>query len=290
MRHFIYKDSNFEQLDEKAFSLDDLATETGVFETLRVYDGKVFLFDAHLRRFYSGANNLKFSTPPVPPMNDLLRIIGKLFDHFSDTRVLRFLATKTFAKMVFSIDGKDRYSPSLYETGLKLSVDSIDNIKRDPARKELDLMGLMKFKEAAKTQGFDDSILISVGGRVTDTSVANIFWVKDGQAYTPSVDDCLLNGVTRQFILKMAPKLGLTVIEDEYLLEHVLGADEVFLTNSVMEVMPVSLVYTGSQEASFPIGKVTKKLMAFYYAVRSRQAVPPQPDLPTKILRSLLDQ
>lgn len=290
MRHFIYKDSDFERLSEEILSLDDISAEKGVFETLRVYGGKVFLLEAHLRRFYSGANKLKIITPPIPPMNDLQQILIELLDKFENTKVLRFLATQAYDKMVFSIDDKDRYSPSQYETGLKLSVDYIDSLKRDPARKELKLMGLLKLKEAAMERGFDDSILLSSRGLVTDTAVANIFWVKDGKVFTPSAEVCLLNGVTRQFIIRMSPKMGLKISEAEYSLEHLMSADEVFMTNSVMEIMPVVLVEAGKKKVSFSIGPVTKKLMAFYYAVRSRQAAPPQPDSSTKLLRSLLDQ
>lgn len=289
MRHFVYKNSNFQEIDEKKFTAHELAGQTGVFETLRVYDGKVFLLEAHLRRFYSGANNLKFTTPPVPPMNELQRVLAELLAKFSNARVLRFLAAKSYDQMVFSIDDKDRYSHSQYEEGMKLLVNSIDGISRDAARKELDLMGLLRFKENAKDSGFDDSILLSGGNLVTDTSVANIFWSKDGKVYTPSPDVCLLNGVTRRFILKMAPKIGLTISEGQYSLEQLIEADEVFLSNSVMEIMPVTLI-TGEKEVGFAIGPATRKLMAFYYAVRSKQAAMPQPDSSSKFLRSLLDR
>ena len=89
------------------------------------------------------------------------------------------------------------------------------------------------------SMGYEEAILLNLDGYVSEGSGENIFVVKDGVIYTPPPEACMLMGITRDSVIKLARNMGYTVVERNILREELYIADEVFLTGTAAEVTPV---------------------------------------------------
>lgn len=87
--------------------------------------------------------------------------------------------------------------------------------------------------------GGNEGILLTSGGHIAEAIVSNVFWAKRGCIYTPSVNTGILNGITRQFIILLLRKQGLKIKEGFFTEDELLAADEIFLTNSIQEVVSI---------------------------------------------------
>jgi 4-amino-4-deoxychorismate lyase len=105
-------------------------------------------------------------------------------------------------------------------------------------------------------QGFQDGVACDIRGYVVETTMANLFWVKDRVVYTPDMEMCGVAGVMRRTVINSAPSLGLKVQSGEFEIKHLTDADEAFMTNAVLGVAPV--VRIGDRK--FPIGSVTRQV------------------------------
>jgi branched-subunit amino acid aminotransferase/4-amino-4-deoxychorismate lyase len=100
----------------------------------------------------------------------------------------------------------------------------------------------MAAQDAAAERGADDALLVAHDGTVLEAPTANVWWREGDRLLTPSLELPILAGVTRAVVLELAPGAGYQVEEGSFPLERLVSADEVFLTSSIREVMPVSAV------------------------------------------------
>ncbi|QUM83931.1 MULTISPECIES: aminodeoxychorismate lyase [unclassified Moritella] len=115
--------------------------------------------------------------------------------------------------------------------------------------KTLNRLDQVMIKQELDANGMADGLVCSTDGYVIETSVANVFWVIGDKIYTPSTKRSGIEGVMKTHILNLLNKLGLTLKTGDYTITDVLGADEVFITNSVMEVVPVNrILKQGAQD------------------------------------------
>jgi len=115
----------------------------------------------------------------------------------------------------------------------------------------------------AVRSGFDDALLMNTAGDISESTSANTFWVRDEVLYTPSLECGILPGVTRSIVVQIAREAGIEVIEDRFPLDHLLGADEAFLTSSTAELAPVRSI----EETVFPSdapGPMTRRVMELF--------------------------
>jgi branched-chain amino acid aminotransferase len=101
------------------------------------------------------------------------------------------------------------------------------------------LGNLIAFEEA-RARGFGEAVVLDERGEVVEATTANVFWVRDGELYTPSLQTTCLAGVTRRLVLEAAARRRLSVVEGSFGLGAVRDADEVFLTNSGWGVLQVA--------------------------------------------------
>lgn len=87
--------------------------------------------------------------------------------------------------------------------------------------------------------GYDDGVCLDLNHHIVETTMANLFWVKNGTLYTPCLDNAGVAGVARRMILQSATSFGLTVEIGQFSIEHLIAADEVFMSNAIIEVAPV---------------------------------------------------
>lgn len=117
-------------------------------------------------------------------------------------------------------------------------------------------------KHAALDEGYDDALMMDWQGNVAEATAANIFTMIDGTLVTP-IADAFLNGITRQTVIEIARSRGLTVSEERLPLEKLLTAQEIFVTGTAAEIVPVSRI--GSM--TFNLGPTTRDLLEAYQAL-----------------------
>jgi 4-amino-4-deoxychorismate lyase len=221
--------------DEPVLRADDEGVLRGraVFETLRVYDGRPFELHPHFDRLTESARKLRLPPPPLAELQSLAH--DALAAGGEPDCVLRFLWTPTTGLALVS--PLPAGLEELRARGLRLQVCEWTTGALAGA-KSTSYAENVAAQAAAEAAGLDDALFVAPDGTVLDAPTANV-WFREGDLLlTPSLDLRILAGVTRAVVCRLAPR----VEEGRYDLERLLRADEVFLTSSVREVMPVAEV------------------------------------------------
>jgi branched-subunit amino acid aminotransferase/4-amino-4-deoxychorismate lyase len=218
------------------FGADDEALLRGraVFETARVYDGVPFRLDAHIDRLGRSAARVRL---PEPDREECVRLAdGVIKAAAIPDLALRFFWTgMTLVATAAAID------PVLEEQrarGLRLAVVRWSTGAL-AAAKSTSYAENMAAQDSAAERGADDALLVAYDGTVLEAPTSNV-WFREGERLlTPSLDLPILAGVTRSVVRELS---SYPVEEGSFPLERLLAADEVFLTSSIREVMPVAAV------------------------------------------------
>jgi branched-chain amino acid aminotransferase len=236
---------------------DGLLRGDGVFEVIRLYEGRPFALAEHLDRLERSAMAIDL---PLD-RGAFEREIAALLEEFgSDDAQLRLVGTRGGRRLAFTeplppYATKERvrlvtvtYSPSVILNGVK----------------SLSYAANMKAIRMAGAQGADDAILVRPDGVVLEAPTSTVFWAKDGTLRTPALESGILASITRDRILR-----ELSVEEGEYPLEDLLGADEAFLASTVREVQAIERV----NETNFPEcpGERTQSAEQAFAAVLGRE-------------------
>jgi len=263
-------DEAYVSIDNRGFTLGD-----GLFETMSLYGGAPFMLAEHLDRLAKGAQAIGLHLPV--DQKKLSFAIAELASSNKVTRgVARLTVTRGFGKRGYASVGSGpaswfltvrKYEPpdaKRNEGGYRLVIAPI---KADPSSVLRGIKSISALEKAiamdfAVKQGFDEALSLTQQGHASSCQASNIFWVKDGRLYTPSLDCAILPGITRKAIIDLAGKTGMELAEGKYEPAQLEKAGEVFLTNSLIEVMPVASI-EGLAEYPGP-GQVTQKLLADY--------------------------
>jgi branched-subunit amino acid aminotransferase/4-amino-4-deoxychorismate lyase len=132
-----------------------------------------------------------------------------------------------------------------------------------PQLKSLNYLENILARFQSRDVGAQESIFLDTDGYVAEGTMSNIFFVQSGELYTPSSECPILPGITRAVVLQIASKVGITTREGQWQLERLLTADEVFLTNSLMELLPLTQIDSACINNGKP-GEMTQALMALY--------------------------
>jgi len=256
----------------------------GLFETMRSYGGRVFSLDRHLARLMHSADKigLDASLDPATLRQAIHRTLeaNKLMDARIRLTVLagegeRGLAPPTSGMLTIIVVAEELVlpSPQAYEDGISAAVVSVRRNSQSPLAgiKSIGYLDNLLAHSEAVAAGADEAILLNERGFVAECSTSNIFLVVEGRLFTPSAESGILPGITREVVLELAQGLGITAVAGEIPLAQLLRADEAFLTNSVVEVMPIVEV-DGKSIGSGKSGEVTKRLMAAYRELVLQQA------------------
>lgn len=224
----------------------------GLFETMRSYGGKVFRLDRHLERLCVSAKiiNLKIPLARAELKKAVYRLlrVNKLKNAYirlavsrGEGRVGLDATTAKSSNIVIIAKPFFPYPKRYYELGLKVAVSCVTRNEGSVLSrvKSLNYLNNIMARIEVQKQGFDDAILLNNKGNVACGAVSNIFLIKKNTLLTPSVQSGILPGITRETIIRLAPKAGLKVREGGIGLSTLLGAEEAFFTNTLMEVMPV---------------------------------------------------
>ncbi len=258
----------------------------GLFETMRAYGGRIFRLRRHLERLAEGARAINLSY--APEQNEIEKIAEELLqangltDAYLRLTVSRGLGLgplpgENLAPTVSLIARPLQLpSPETYERGWKaiLVESALSPGSRLSQLKPLSYLDKTLAKMEAKKAGVDEAILVNSRGEITEASTSNLFLVKGNDLLTPPAEAGLLAGITRAAVLELAPALSLQVVETRLTPADLSSAAECFLTNSILEVMPL----TGVGEA--PIGegqpgRISRKIhKAYQNLVKSELGLP----------------
>lgn len=153
----------------------------------------------------------------------------------------------------------------LYETGLSVRIVDVHKISArslDPTLKTGNYLNSIQALRQAAQSSAEDAIMCSPAGHVAEGATSNVFMVRGGQLFTPSLATGLLEGITRALVMALAGELKIAASEATIWPDELRAADEVFLTSSVRGPMPVTTL-DGQPIGAGP-GPVTRKIMARY--------------------------
>ena len=225
-----------------------------VYDVVRTYARRVFELGRHLDRMERTASRIGISLPPRPKLeSELQRTLDAAGNSESYARFIVTRGEGRFGLSPHLAEGESRLiilvkpleppAAEQYDRGLRIAVARTRRNPPqalDPALKTGNyLNGILALREA-HAAGAEDALLLDIQGRVTEASTSNVFHVKDGAVITPPLSLGMLEGVTRALLLDIARAEGVNVREEPHGIDALVGADEVFVTSTVREVMAIT--------------------------------------------------
>ena len=257
---WIYLNNKFVKDEEAVISVFDhgFLYGDGVYETLRSYGPHIFMQDEHVSRLFRSAAAIGL-TIPMNNWGDILHQAMIRNEVGTDLRDAYLRITVSRGAGDIGLDPALCSSPTvvviakplvppeshLYETGVNVIVASTKRNLPDalsPQIKATNFLNNIQAKREAIAVGAFDSILLNWEQHLTESTVSNVFFVLDGKLHTPALECGLLDGITRMLVIRLAKELDIHVEEGRYTVDQLYRADECFLTNTSMEIMPVTSV------------------------------------------------
>ncbi|UQZ34260.1 4-amino-4-deoxychorismate lyase [Paenibacillus sp. PK3_47] len=256
----------------------------GLFETFRTYGGAPFLLQRHLKRLAYGCAQLGIPFEPDEAL--LLKWIREVMDRSQlEEAYIRY--TVTAGEDILGLPAGEYKQPShlLYIKELPLHPESLysegkglqllkqrRNTPEGPVRlKSLHYMNNILAKRELAGYGSAKSgaegLMLTERGEIAEGIVSNVFFVSKNKLCTPDIGTGILPGITREIVIELAAEAGLRVEEGYYTWEQLQSADEVFLTNSVQEIVPVTALWDENKAAGISggrCGRYTGQLMTLY--------------------------
>ncbi|MDK6804272.1 aminotransferase class IV [Aerococcus sp. UMB7834] len=228
----------------------------GVFETIAVEAGCPIFLDRHLDRLQAGADFLG-----IDLSLGAADVLAYLAAHPLDHQALKIAVSEK--NLIYSIR-PNSYTESQYQEGISCCLTDIQRNPSSPFvyHKTFQYGDNLFSLKAARAKGYQEALFTNPDGLVCEGATSNLFIVKAGDLYTPKQSAGLLAGTVRAYLLDNFP------IKTEGIpLASLYQADEVFLTNALMGIMPVCQV----DQETYPVGPLTQKLMAAYREEVKRQ-------------------
>lgn len=278
MQEIVYINGKLVEKAKAHLSVADhgLLYSFGLFQTMRAYNGKLFLLEKHIQRLHEAARLIG--------MEDKLKGID-FAKICNDTLAANKLKSARVRLTV--TNGANEAMPWIdpsgpptvivtarpfttvpeekYRQGYKLGIAALRRMKQSPLstiKSTAYLLNVVARMEGTQ-QGYDEVIMLNERGIIAEAGGGNLFFVKGGKLLTPAVDNGLIPGVTRETVLALAKGMGIKAIEGDIRSKDIKGFDEIFLTNAIIEVMPVTKVEDIVIGDGKP-GEITQRLMQAY--------------------------
>ena len=247
----------------------------GLFETMRAENGRVFRLESHLARLMRSATTLMrpLQRDELPSRVDFLELLQR-----NDLKVARVRLTVSAGSMQGNTEEQGQpltvcatASPlpppqtGLYETGAPVVVCSFRQSPSDPLaghKTTAYLPRLLGLREAQRARCME-ALWFTTANRLAEGSISNVFVVAKGMLKTPPLDTPVLPGIARGVVFELAKSAGIDTEEQPLTIDDLLDADEVLLTNAIMQVMPVIRVEK-RDIAEGRVGPVARQLLEAY--------------------------
>jgi D-alanine transaminase len=254
-------------LEDRGYQFGD-----GVYEVIRIYNGKMFTAEQHLERFFKSAESIAISFPYTKPqlkeMLEELLVKNNLVTGTIYMQVTRGIAPRNHVFPTGNV------TPTLVaytikaERPLENMKSGVKTILTEDIRwlrcdiKSLNLLPNLLAKQKASEQGCFEAVQHR-GQDVTEGSLSNVFIVKNREVITHESNHLILKGITKDVILELCLKNHIPVQERTFTLTELDEADEVFLSSSISEVMPIIEIDGKKVNAGIP-GPLTLKLQKLF--------------------------
>lgn len=285
----IYLDGQILDAEEARIPVNDRGVlfGDGLFETIRAYNGRPFRLDRHLRRLRDGCRVLRISG--IPEDGQIAEAIDALYREnvgsgdayvrltvtggdFNGNRTLTRSAGPRFFIIVKPFEG---YPPDFYRHGIRVTVSSVRRNPHSPLWriKTNNYLEPLYAKQEAVDHGYDDALFLNTEGYLAEGSTSNLFLASGRKVMTPHPDCGILPGITRETVLELCSRLGIVAEEGFYRLEDLQGADEIFLTMTTGEIIPVAEV-DGVRPSERCPGPLTSRLSTAYRRLVEEELFP----------------
>jgi branched-chain amino acid aminotransferase len=247
----------------------------GIYETMRTYHRRPFLYDRHMRRLRRSARMIELPLPftdeelaaQIRDTQAMARIDGEAYIRVLITRGIGELTYDLRAtpdpSIVIIVKPQVDPEPAVYEKGVRVVIVDIVRNHPDsvnPMIKSNNLMNsALAMQEAIKQNGYE-GVMRNYRGELSECTTANLFIVRNKVALTPPLEAGLLPGITREFLFDVGKEVGVDVDERVMRDEDLFGADEAFLTSTTREVVPIVTVNDRTIGRGVP-GPITLKLL-----------------------------
>ncbi|NPV27145.1 MAG: D-amino-acid transaminase [Firmicutes bacterium] len=275
MPELVYFNGEVTDFTSARVSIDDRGYQfgDGIYEVIRAYQGKLFALHQHLERLFRSAKEVYIPLPYQPA--ELEQLLLDIYRQSALSEAMMYIQITRGTlprKHIFPLDLKPnllvtiRHLPdlpsSLWDDGI--SVITVPDGRWDKCHiKTISLIANILAKHQAREAGADEAIFVRNNGIVTEAASSNVFAVIDGTIFTHPADHHILAGITRQYVLDIAREQNLAVREDFFTIDDLRCAEEVFITSSIQEIVPVVRIDNRAVADGRP-GKVTRKLLAYY--------------------------
>jgi branched-chain amino acid aminotransferase len=243
----------------------------GLFETMRASNGVVFALDDHLDRLFASAEKLKINL-----RGDRKYLADAVYQTLNANELkearIRLTATsgainaeKAEPTLLVTAVGFEPYPKEYYDKGIIVVLNSYRQNPLDvlSGHKTTSYFSRISALAVAHQKRAAEAIWFTVDGRLAEACISNVFLVKDSVLLTPSLKAGILPGIARKTVLELAGENSIKAEEKELTIDDLLGADEVFITNVIMQVMPVVAVESHNVGNSKP-GALTKRVSSLY--------------------------
>ncbi len=247
----IFLNDNIIEIENANLSVTDsgFLYGAGLFETMRSYKGKVFSLDDHLDRLFASAAALSIKIDHDRKF--ISDAIYNLLDanNLSDARLRLTISSgpmslsqgKKQATMLITATQLQPYPKEYYEKGVLVTLCPYRQNTTDPTcgHKTTNYFPRMLALQNAHQKGAAEALWFTTENNLAEGCVSNVFLVKSSKVFTPPLYTPVLGGIARKTICKLALKNSVELVEKDLNINDVLGAEEIFLTNVIMQVMPV---------------------------------------------------
>jgi len=286
---WIYLNGEYVSEEEAKISVFDhgFLYGDGVFEGIRAYGGKVFKLEEHLKRLYDSARAIALK---IPLSKEEMK--GKVLETLRRNKLkdayIRLVVSRgkgdlgldplkcPHPEVIIIAHKISIYPEELYEKGLEVVVVSTRrNIPSalDPCVKSLNYLNNILAKIEANYKGVPEAIMLNKDGYVAECTGDNVFIVKNKVLITPPTWVGILKGITRDVVIHLARKEGISVREEVFTPAELYASDECFLTGTAAEVIPVTRV-DGRIIGEGKVGEITKKLIRQFHRLTQTEGTP----------------
>lgn len=285
----IYLDGQYCAKEDAKISVFDhgLLYGDGIFEGIRAYNGRVFRLDEHVDRLYDSAKAILLTVPLTQQeIKDVVVETCRL--NGIKNGYIRLVVTRGVGDLglnpnkcpkatVFCIaTGISIYPEKAYQEGLKVvtaATQRISPASLSPAIKSLNYLNQIMARIEGNLAGADELIVLNNEGFVAECTADNVFVVKKGRIFTPPVSAGALGGITRRAVIDLALDMGLMIEEVNLTRYDLWVADEIFLTGTAAEVVPVREMDGRSIGTGKP-GPVTEQFTKAYHQLTNSSGTP----------------
>lgn len=283
MKNFIFLDERYCHRDKAMIPVDSpgFMYGEGFFETMRAYNGIIFRLRDHMERLINSCLFFGFQLGKwnIDMLEESLRktilkneiknayvkmIIYRTSENLKSDRMDSGVSVSIITRPL------PGYYRSLYKNGMKASIlPQRRNEKSIFCRhKSLNYFENVYLRDMVRKNGFNEGIFFNTSGYLCEGIMSNIFIVKNGVIKTPPIEDGILPGITRKVVIEICREINIEIKECHITREELLKCNETFMTNSLMEIMPLTLIDSKNVGTGLP-GPITQRLLKEYKSLIS---------------------